>query len=162
MNNINMKPETFIFLVATIILIQLLIFFRKELTFRILNINLLNLYVILYIFFILMFQFALFIDKKEYLELPHLWMNIGVIVTSLFVNDRRILITNVTVLILTVLSRLYYNGCAINIAGNKRKTFIPEFLNKLQEIIERKSNINWTHIYSLLLIINIYKLYKHY
>lgn len=157
-----MKPDTFVFIVSAIILIQILILLGKETLENIykLKLNILNWYVIIYIFSIFIFKYAIITGKKELLEPPHLWMNVIVILTSLFISDKRVLSINIVLLILTVFSRFYYNGCAINIAGNKEKTFMPDYLNSLLVYIERKSKINWTHIYAILLGINIYKISK--
>lgn len=157
-----MKPDTFVFFVSVIILIQILILFGRETLENIyrLKLNEIDGYVVINILSIFLFKYGIMSGKKELLELPHLWMNVIVILTSLFVYDKRVLSINIVLLIFTVLSRLYYNGCAINMAGNKEKTFIPDVLNNIFSYVERKSKINWTHIYSILLMINIYKISK--
>lgn len=155
-----MKPETFIFVVSLILLFQILFYFGNDI--NIYKLNFLDVYVITYVIMIIIFQFALLSMKKEFLEVPHLWMNITVIITTFLVNDIRLLKFNTLLLLLTVLSRLYYNGCAINLAGYKEKKIIPDILLRIQREITKKTNINWTHIYGLLLIINIYKLYTNY
>jgi hypothetical protein len=156
-----MNPDTFIFIVSSVIFVQILILFGKETVENIYKLkpDIVTVFVIIYIIATITFKYALFKGNKTLLEIPHLFMNLSVIFTSLFILDERILYINIVLLTLTVFSRLYYNGCAINMVGNKEKTFIPDFLNNLLSYIERKTNINWTHIYSLLLIVNIYKLY---
>jgi hypothetical protein len=152
-----MKPETFVFVVSLILLFQILFYFCNDI--NIYKLNIIDLYVITYVFMIIIFQYALLSGKKVLLEIPHLWMNLTVIITTFLVNDMRILKINALLLLLTVLSRLYYNGCAINLAGYKEKKIIPDLLLRIQREITKKTNITWTHIYGILLIINVYKMY---
>jgi hypothetical protein len=150
-----MKPDTFVFLVSIVLLILLIqiLFNKKPLS------NGLHIFIFVYIVMVFIFQYAIVSGKKVLLEIPHLWMNLTVIFTSLFINDTRILNFNIILLLITVLSRLYYNGCAINMAGYKEKQIMPKFLTFLQREIKRKTNIDWTHIYGFFLLINIYKVY---
>lgn len=150
-----MKPHTFVFLVSIVLLILLIqiLLNKKQMS------NVLQIFIFVYIFMVFIFQYALVSGKKALLEIPHLWMNLTVIFTSLFINDTRILNFNIVLLLITVLSRLYYNGCAINMAGYKEKQIMPKFLTNLLREIKIKTNIDWTHIYGVLLLINIYKVY---
>lgn len=152
-----MTPETFVFVVSLILLFQILFYFGNDI--NIYKLNIIDLYVIIYVFMIIIFQYALLSGKKVLLEIPHLWMNLTVIITTFLVNDTRVLKINTLLLLLTVLSRLYYNGCAINLAGYKEKKIMPRILLNIQKVIGEKTKITWTHIYGILLIINVYKMY---
>lgn len=152
-----MTPETFVFVVSLILLFQILFYFGNDI--NIYKLKFIDLYVIIYVFMIIIFQYALLSGKKVLLEIPHLWMNLTVIITTFLVNDTRILKFNTLLLLLTVLSRLYYDGCAINLAGYKEKKIMPRILLNIQKVIWEKTNITWTHIYGILLIINVYKTY---
>ena len=155
---IKMKTsqELFIFTVSQILLIQFLILLGNETIHNIYNLKMsvINWYVLVYIFFIVMFQYAIVSGNKKYLELPHLWMVVALIVTSILFYDKRVLFINIVLLILTILSRLIYKDCPVDMAGNDSKTFIPEFL------VKNIVYFNFTVIYFLLLVLNMYKIIK--
>ena len=109
-----------------------------------LRLSIVNWYVILTIFFIIMFQYAIVSGNKKYLELPHLWMIFSLILTSTLVYDKRVLFINTVLLLLVVISRLVCNDCPIHMSGNENKTFIPEIDFS-------------TFAYFTLLVVNMYK-----
>ena len=145
--------ELFIFIVSQILLVQFLILLGNETIHNIYNLkmSLINWYVLVYIFFIIMFQYAIISGNKKYLELPHLWMVFALIVTSILVYDKRVLFINISLLFLTILSRLIYKNCPVDMAGDETKTFIPDFM------VENIVYFNFTIIYFTLLIVNMYK-----
>jgi len=153
-----MEPETYLFVGSFILLVQILFYFGNDI--NIYKLKILDLYVIISVFMIIILQYALLSGKKVLLEIPHLWMNSTVIITTFLVNNTRLLKFNTLLLFFTFISRLYYNGgCAINMAGYKEKKIMPTILLDIQKVIEKNTRINWTHIYGILLIINVYRLY---
>ena len=148
--------ELFILIVSQILLVQFLILLGNETIHNMYNLKMsvINWYVLVYIFFIIMFQYAIVSGNKKYLELPHLWMTIALIVTSILVYDKRVLFINISLLFLTIISRLIYKDCPVNMACDQTKTFIPEFM------VENIVYFNFTLVYFTLLIVNMYKFIK--
>ena len=148
--------ELFILIVSQILLVQFLILLGNETMHNMYNLKMsvINWYVLVYIFFILMFQYAIVSGNKKYLELPHLWMVIALIVTSILFYDKRVLFINIILLFLTIISRLIYKDCPVDMAGDQNKTFIPEFL------VKNIVYFNFTVIYFTLLVVNMYKFIK--
>jgi hypothetical protein len=154
----NTDQDIFIFTVSQILLLQLVILLGRETVQNTckLRLSIVNWYVILTIFFIVMFQYAIVSGNKKYLELPHLWMIFSLILTSTLVYDKRVLFINIVLLLLVVISRLVCNDCPIHMSGNENKTFIPECILNLNSNLNSEIDFS-TFAYFTLLVVNMYK-----
>jgi hypothetical protein len=151
-----MNPDIFVLLVSNILLIQIIFLFRRNL-----RISINTLVASLYVLVIMSFNYTLITGDKQYVEIPHAFGNVLVLITTIFMNDTRILSINAVLLLLTVVSRIYYNACAINLTKDKKNMSIVNALNHIENEIEKYTSIrlNWAHMYYVMLFINLYKLY---
>jgi hypothetical protein len=156
-----MNPDIFILAVSNLLLLQIIVLFGKELKVNIsrFKISVLNILVILYILIIFSFNYFLISGDKTYIEVPHAFGNVLILLTTIFITDKRFLSLNAVLLFLTIVSRLFYNACAITMAKDT-KTQSFKIIAKIDYLIEKFTGIslNWGIIYYILFAINLYKI----
>lgn len=148
-----MKPHIFLFIMTCIFFIKLVLLFNNDLINLIKN-NIITqglIYFIIIIIPLFLLKYAIITNNKDGYEIPHIMFNILILLFIVYSNDIRILYLIIFLLVVALLSRVYYKGCVFNIASDYKKKYLPIPLKNINDFL------NWDIVYLLLLIVAIYK-----